>query len=258
LADALAKRGEKPFGHVVIDEAQDLAPAELRFFAALAPAGADGLFLSGDVGQRIFQHPFSWASLGVDLRGRSYTLKVCYRTSQQIRRAADRLLPTVLRDTDGLEDERRGIISVFDGPAPEVKSLATPAEEADAVRLAVEAWLGEGIAPHEIGLFVRTSELVKRARTAIAGLSGESKMTTAHMSLAKGLEFRAVAVMACDEGVLPLDERVADAADEAELDDIYETERRLLYVACTRAREHLLLTGVKPTSEYLADFESSK
>ena len=109
-------------------------PAELRFFAALAPAKADGLFLSGDVGQRIFQHPFSWASLGVDVRGRSHTLKVCYRTSQQIRRAADKLLPTVLRDTDGLEDERRGIISVFDGPAPEVKSLATVAAEADAVR----------------------------------------------------------------------------------------------------------------------------
>jgi superfamily I DNA/RNA helicase len=74
------------------------------------------------------------------------------------------------------------------------------------------------------------------------------------MSLAKGLEFRAVVVMACDEGVLPLDERVAAA--EAELDDIYETERRLLYVACTRAREHLLLTGVTPASEYLADLQA--
>ena len=62
----------------------------------------------------------------------------------------------------------------------------------------------------------------------------------------------------CDEGVLPLDERVADAADESELDDIYETERRLLYVACTRARDHLLLTGVKPASEYLADFMDHK
>ena len=59
------------------------------------------------------------------------------------------------------------------------------------------------------------------------------------------------------EGVLPLDERVADAADEAELDDIYETERRLLYVACTRAREHLLLTGVAPVSEYLADLKAT-
>jgi hypothetical protein len=256
LADALVTRGNKPFDHVVIDEAQDLAPAELRFFAALAPAKPDGLFLSGDVGQRIFQHPFSWASLGVDVRGRSHTLKVCYRTSQQIRRAADKLLPTVLRDTDGLEDERRGIISVFDGPAPEVKSLADVAAEANAIRRTVETWLGEGIAAHEIGLFVRTPQLVARARAAIAGLAGEAEMTTAPMSLAKGLEFRAVVVMACDEGVLPLDERVADAADEAELDDIYETERRLLYVACTRAREHLLLTGVTPTSEYLADFIS--
>jgi UvrD-like helicase C-terminal domain len=184
-------------------------------------------------------------------RSRSVT-----RTSQQIRRAADKLLPTVLRDTDGLEDEWRGIVSVFDGPPPEVRSLDSVAAEADAVRRTVETWLADGMAPQEIGVFVRTPQLVTRARTAIAGLAGAAEMTTAPMSLAKGLEFRAVVVMACDEGILPLDERVADAADEAELDDIYETERRLLYVACTRAREHLLLTGVIPASEYLADFVS--
>lgn len=253
LAKSIEGRPSKPFDHVIIDEAQDLAPAELRFFAALAPSKPDGLFLSGDIGQRIFQHPYSWMSLGVDVRGRSHTLKVCYRTSQQIRRAADRLLPTVLRDSDGVEDERRGIVSVFDGPPPEVRSFASIAAEAETVRDVVATWLGEGIAPHEIGLFVRTPQLVVRARSAIDGLAGADEMTTAQMSLAKGLEFRAVVVMACDEGVLPLDERVADAADEAELDDIYETERRLLYVACTRAREHLMLTGVTPTSEYLAD-----
>jgi hypothetical protein len=256
LGDALSTRDSKPFDHIVIDEAQDLAPAELRFFASLAPAKADGLFLSGDVGQRIFQHPFSWASLGVDVRGRSHTLKVCYRTSQQIRRAADKLLPAVLRDTDGLEDERRGIISVFDGPPPEVKSLDTIAAEAESVHEIVGSWLAGGIVPREIGVFVRTPQLISRARNAVAGLVNSEEMTTAPMSLAKGLEFRAVVVMACDEGILPLDERIADAADEAELDDIYETERRLLYVACTRAREHLLLTGVHPTSEYLADFTS--
>lgn len=256
LAKALEGRASKLFDHIVIDEAQDLAPAELRFFAALAPAGSNGLFLSGDIGQRIFQHPFSWASLGVEVRGRSHTLKVCYRTSQQIRRAADRLLPTVLRDSDGLDDERRGIVSVFDGPPPEAKSFPTITAEADTVREVVATWLAEGIAAHEIGLFVRTPELVARARAAIDGLAGAKEMVTAQMSLAKGLEFRAVVVMACDEGVLPLDERVADAADEAELDEIYETERRLLYVACTRAREHLLLTGVSPASEYLVDFKA--
>jgi UvrD-like helicase C-terminal domain len=183
--------------------------------------------------------------------------RICYRTSQQIRRAADRLLPTVLRDSDGMEDERRGIVSVFAGPPPEVKSFPTIAAEAESVRQVVATWLGEGIAAHEIGLFVRTPQLVVRARAAIDGLAGASEMVTAQMSLAKGLEFRAVVVMACDEGVLPLDDRVADAADEAELDDIYETERRLLYVACTRAREHLLLTGVTPVSEYLADLETN-
>ena len=256
LAKVLESRPSKPFDHVLVDEAQDLAPAELRFFAALAPAGPNGLFLAGDIGQRIFQHAYSWGSLGAEVRGRSHTLKVCYRTSQQICHAADRLLPTVLRDSGGLHDERRGIISVFDGPPPEVKSFRTIASEAETVRKAVEGWLNEGIATHEVGIFVRTPKLVVRARAAIDVLADAKEIVTAQMSLAKGLEFRAVIVMACDEGVLPLDERVADAAEEAELDEIYETERRLLYVACTRAREHLLLTGVTLASEYLADLQA--
>jgi hypothetical protein len=257
LAASLTERTRKPFGHVILDEAQDLAPAELRFFAALAPAGSDALFLAGDMGQRIFQHPYSWARLGVDVRGRSHTLKVCYRTSQQIRQAADHLLPLVLRDVDGLEDERRGIVSVFDGPAPQVETFATAEEEAAHVHQTVSLWIEDGVEAHEVGIFVRTPELVSRARAALAGIASAQAVTTAPMNLAKGLEFRAVIVMACDEGVLPLDDRVADAADEAELDEIYETERRLLYVACTRAREHLLLTAVRPASEYLNDFEAS-
>ena len=257
LADGLAVQLRKPFDHIVLDEAQDLAPAELRFFAALAPTGPDALFLAGDMGQRIFQHPYSWAGLGVDVRGRSHTLKVCYRTSQQIRRAADHLLPAVLREIDGIEDERRGIVSVFDGPAPLVEVCENADAETGKVRATVAAWLEDGIAAPEIGVFVRTPDLIGRARTALSSLPGADDITTVPMHLAKGLEFRAVVVMACDQGVLPLDERVADAADEAELDDIYETERRLLYVACTRAREHLLLTGVTPASEYLDDLGSA-
>ena len=255
LAESLSRKVKKPFDHVILDEAQDLAPAELRFLAALAPNAPDALFLSGDMGQRIFQHPYSWAGLGVDVRGRSHTLKVCYRTSQQIRRAADHLLPAVLRDVDGTEDERRGIVSVFEGPEPDVCVLTTEAEEKGCVSEVIRNWLESGIEPNEIGIFVRTAALVERARDAVKDLAGHEAITTAQMRLAKGLEFRAVVVMACNEGVLPLDERVSDAADEAELDDIYETERRLLYVACTRAREHLLVTGVAPESEYLNDLK---
>jgi superfamily I DNA/RNA helicase len=75
------------------------------------------------------------------------------------------------------------------------------------------------------------------------------------MHMAKGLEYRAVAVMACDAEVLPLQSRIDTVADEIELDDVYETERQLLYVACTRARDHLFISGVLPTSEFLNDLK---
>jgi hypothetical protein len=69
-------------------------------------------YLTGDLGQRIFQQPFSWKSLGVDIRSRSYTLRINYRTSHQIRSCADRLLPPALADVDGNTESRRGTISV--------------------------------------------------------------------------------------------------------------------------------------------------
>jgi UvrD-like helicase C-terminal domain/AAA domain len=256
LAARFVEKPTKPFDHIVIDEAQDLGPSELRFFAAIAPDRSDALFLAGDLGQRIFQHPYSWKSLGVDVRGRSFTLKVCYRTSQQIRRSADRLLPSVLRDVDGIEDERRGTISVFDGPEPAVSVSATQAEEIATVRAFVESAMHDGIVSAEIGIFVRTPALVDRAKACVAGLAGADNITINIMHMAKGLEFRAVAVMACDEGFLPLDARIEDAADDAEMDDVYETERRLLYVACTRARDRLMVSGVEPASEYLTDMIS--
>ena len=73
------------------------------------------------------------------------------------------------------------------------------------------------------------------------------------MHLAKGLEFRAVAVMACDDEIIPSQERIENLADDADLEEVYDSERHLLYVACTRARDHLLVTGVKPASEFLDD-----
>ena len=73
------------------------------------------------------------------------------------------------------------------------------------------------------------------------------------MHMAKVMEFKAVAVMACDDDVLPLPPRIESVADEFEWDDVYETERHLLYVACTRARDRLMVSGVSPASEFLAD-----
>jgi len=79
------------------------------------------------------------------------------------------------------------------------------------------------------------------------------KLSTMH--LAKGLEFRAVAVMACDDEVIPLQGRLETVGDEADLEEMYETERHFLYVACTRARDHLLVSDVNPVSEFLDDLQ---
>ena len=258
----------KPFTSVVVDEAQDLGVPELRFLAAIAPVAANNLFFSGDLGQRIFQQPFSWVSLGVDVRGRSQVLKVNYRTSHQIRESADRLLPKMLRDVDGLEDRRTGTVSAFNGPEPIVQQFEDSCQEANGVGQWIIQALSDGFAAPEIAVFVRDHDQLDRGRAAVqsAGRAaliisdrneepGE-KISIGFMHLAKGLEFKAVAVMACDDEVIPLQARVESVTDEVELDDVYETERQLLYVACTRARDRLLLSCVKPPSEFLADFQT--
>lgn len=246
-------RADKPFDAIIIDEAQDLGPAELVFLSAITPDHADALFFAGDLGQRIFQHPFSWKALGIDVRGRSVTLKVCYRTSRQIRRMADGLLPNALRDPDGNQEEREGTVSLFDGPVPVVSILDDTDAEVAAVSQFLTGAVADGVAPEEIGIFVRDPTSLGRARKAAQLAGVDADATVALMHLAKGLEFRAVAVVACDEESLPLQSRIEDAADEGELDDIYETERQLLYVACTRARDRLLVTGIAPGSEFLKD-----
>lgn len=84
------------------------------------------------------------------------------------------------------------------------------------------------------------------------------KVAIGLMHDAKGLEFRAVAVMACDDEVVPLQERIEAVVDDSDLEEVYNTERHLLYVACTRARDHLLVTGIQPASEFLDDLRSRR
>ena len=260
-----ADRDAKPFTHIIVDEAQDLGVPELKMIAAIAPDDPRALFFAGDLGQRIFQEPFSWLGLGIDVRGRSHTLKVNYRTSHQIRRAADRLLPRTVRDVDGIEEDRRGTVSVFNGPDPKVLVHASEDAETKAVGLAIYKAIDEGIAPEEIGVFVRSENELARARNAVKEaeqtpleLSDRVEDRTGRiaigtMHLAKGLEFRQVIVMACDDEVLPDQDRIDTVADEVELDEVYDTERHLFYVACTRAREKLIVSGIEPASEFFAD-----
>ena len=244
-----------------LDKARD------KNFAALGANRPNALFFAGDLGQRIFQQPFSWKALGVDIRGRTRTLRVNYRTSHQIRTQADRLLGPEVSDVDGNTEERGDTVSVF-GPTPAIRVLTTQNEEIKTVSDWLSAHLKAGVAPHEFGVFVRSAAELDRARAAAqeAGISfkildehvettsGYASIGTMH--LAKGLEFRAVVVMACDDEVIPLQERIETVGDDADLQEVYDTERHLLCVACTRARDHLLVTSVAPASEFLDDLRA--
>ena len=252
-AESAAASGESPYDFIVVDESQDISVPQLRFLAALLGGDGDGLFFAGDLGQRIFQTPFSWRSLGVDVRGRSGTLRINYRTSHQIRRQADLLLPPEMSDIDGNTDVRRGTVSAFNGLEPTVAVLDTVEEEAVTIAEWIEARRREGVPPEEIGVFVRSEAELDRA---VAAIEAACQAAVGTMHLAKGLEFRAVVVAACDDEVIPLQSRIEAVADTADLEDVYNTERHLLYVACTRARDHLLVTGVAPGSEFLDDLRA--
>ena len=266
LSDSIRKRTNPVFDHVVVDEAQDISVSQLRFLASVAGDRPNGLFFAGDLGQRIFQTPFSWKSVGVDVRGRSRNLTINYRTSHQIRMQADRLLGPEVADVDGNVENRKGTVSVFNGPPPTVMGYKSEETEIAGVAAWIKSRIDEGILPQELAIFVRSNEQIDRAISACKQASVSfsvldekvaaepTSISISAMHLAKGLEFRAVAVIACDDEVVPLQERIESVTDSADLEEVYNTERHLLYVACTRARDQLLVCGVEPKSEFLKDF----
>jgi len=265
LVTALERLPGSPVDHVVVDECQDLNQGQVRFLAALGRNRANALFFTGDIGQRIFQQPFSWKALGIDLRGRTKTLRVNYRTSQQIRKTADRLLEASIVDADGERVDRSKTISAFGGTAPVISVCDDEVTEQAAVVDFLQERLTAGVKPHEMAIMVRDEAQLPRAQAAaqaaglpavildqrLATLAGSLNLSTMH--LAKGLEYRAVVVMACDDDVIPSPTRLDAVSDPGDLKEAYELERHLLYVACTRARDHLLVTGVHPASEFLTD-----
>lgn len=265
LTEDLNQGAPTPFDFAVVDEAQDLSPAQLRFLAALARERDNGLFFAGDLGQRIFQQAFSWLSLGVDIRGRSRNLKINYRTSHQIRSHADKLLGVEVADVDGVVQDRRATISIFNGIDPEIRVFDSVEEEISGCAAWIEWLVNKNVLPHEIAVFVRSVSELDRARSAVAKAGLEftvldtsiapaaGSVSIGTMNMAKGLEFRGVVVMACEDEVIPSQTRIEKVTDDADLEEIYNTERHLLYVACTRARDFLFVSAAEHGSEFLED-----
>jgi superfamily I DNA/RNA helicase len=248
----LSDRAETPFDYLLLDEAQDLGPRELAFAIQVASRGGAGLFFAGDAGQRVFKYPFPWASVGVDIRGRSRHLRIAYRTSAEIRRFAARILP------EDVEDEGpRSTGATFSGSDPEVIAMANAAEERDVVAAWVADRLAEGLMPSDMAILARTAD---RAATASSGLATQpvwdmavNRIAVGTLADAKGLEFRAVAIAGCEDGLVPLTAALRADPDPEAQEIALMRERNLLYVGCTRARETLLLTHIGPLTRFLRE-----
>jgi superfamily I DNA/RNA helicase len=180
---------------------------------------------------------------------------------------ADLLLDPTLSDVDGNVEDRRGTKSAFNGPPPIIMALETEEEEQQVVCDWIRERVQEGMLPEEIAVFVRSTTELARAKAAVeqtklpykvldenaASTTGLVSISTMHN--AKGLEYKAVAVMACDTEVIPLQQRIETVTDPTDLDEVLNTERHLLYVACTRARDYLLVTSGGEASEFLEDLK---
>lgn len=255
---------ESPFEAVVVDELQDLRPQEIKLLAALAGEQSNALTLVGDGGQRIYGRGFSLKGLGINVQGRSQVLRINYRTTEQIRRFADRLLGATGDDLDGGSENRKGTISLLKGPTPTLHPVKTIAQQWKYVISEIKRIQKEGLQLCEIAIFSRTNmsleviqaalnrgriknQLIQQAHTDREGV----QIGTLHR--AKGLEFKAVFVVNMSDEMLPLRSLLHNVQDQQLRTELLERERQLLYVGLTRARDEAILTWAGYPSQFLED-----
>ncbi len=253
-----------PYRHVIVDEAQDLHPAQWRLLRAAVKEGPDDLFIVGDPHQRIYDNRVSLASLGIQVRGRSRRLRVNYRTTQEILAWAVPLLGGApIIGLDGEADSLAGYRSPMHGRRPQVRAARDREEELKVLTERLRGWIADGIEPHAIGVAARSTYLAKQAYDAAesagikaASLTAKGKkdaIRTGTMHGMKGLEFQAVAVIGVEEGTIPAPIAVTPAdADPLAHEQDLQRERCVLFVACTRARDHLHVSYTGTPSSFLS------
>ncbi|MFI0978892.1 UvrD-helicase domain-containing protein [Streptomyces sp. NPDC021093] len=264
-ARLLDERGtNRPYRHVVVDEAQDLHPTQWRLLRACTEPGPDDLFIAGDTYQRIYGNKVSLRSLGIPVTGRSTRLRVNYRTTKEVLSWSTALLTgEQVDDMDGGDESLTGYRSTLHGEHPRVHGANSKAEEIAGLVRQVTEWSRVNVAPREIGIAVRFVQLGKDIAQALqrAGIPsvvlGTSTGTgdgvhIGTMHRMKGLEFRCMAVAGVNDGVVPM--RSAVTAVEVDAQQNREDllgELSLLFVACTRAREALYVSWHGAPSPFL-------
>ena len=293
---SLLTQGDMPrkYAHVVVDEGQDFSTPAYRVIRALVDEGDNDIFIVGDAQQRIYGHIAVLSKCGIRIQGRARKLRINYRTTEQIRSAADSIFrssgadvadsvfaavhgiedaspATTFDDLDGGESPTGDSRSLMSGPVPEALRFASQSDEMDAVREWIYGLCGTAedavsdesdggrVDPRNVCVVARSRYCIDQwYKTLDDGLpygvyrldrDAENRqrqgIRIATMHRVKGLEFDYVVVVDVNDGVCPPKPALQSAgADPAALNDIYREERSLIYVAMTRAKKGVLLTGV--------------
>lgn len=265
-ANEIQTRGNVPYVSVIVDEAQDFSAPALRLVAALsgntreAPR-PNSLLIVGDAHQRIYGKKAALGKCGINVMGRSTKLKLNYRTTEKIRKRAVALLEGVsVDDLDGASDDNRGFRSLVVGVEPNETRFKSFAREIDAVVEAILGWQkSDGRDFADYAVLVRRRNDVKAVKEALRerGMkccevkkdisvreSDKDAVRIATMHRSKGLEFAGVVVAEINEGMWPLRPEGYADFDPVAKKMADDSERSLLYVALSRAINHVMLTGV--------------
>ncbi|TVT56347.1 AAA family ATPase [Amycolatopsis rhizosphaerae] len=260
----LGQRPDRPYRHVIVDEAQDLNPMQWRLLRALVAPGPDDLFIAGDTHQRIYANRVSLREVGILVAGRSSRLTVNYRTTAEILAwSLGMLHGERIDDMDAGLETIAGYRSEVHGDLPALRGHRTRNAELESLVGTVRGWLDAGVAPGEIGIAARSNGLANSAREALAAAGlpvrplakteqADESIGIGTMHRMKGLEFRCVAVIGVTEHQVPASAAVTPAAeDETIHNQDMQRERCLLFVACTRAREQLAVSWHGSPSPFL-------
>jgi superfamily I DNA/RNA helicase len=261
-----------PYRSVIVDEAQDMSAEAFRLVRALVPLGENDVFIVGDAHQRIYRHRVTLSKCGIDIRGRGRKLKINYRTTDEIRRFAVRLLEgKSIDDLDGGQDDQKGYMSLTHGNTPEVKIFKSAGDEVTHLKRHIDALTSDGTPQESICLVARTKKLVDiyaenlrsslgdvyEIKRDVAEQRDRPGIRVATMHRVKGLEFEHVIIAGANRGVLPLERAISKADDTVSGRDSETAERALLYVALTRAKRSALITAYGEASSYITELSQN-
>ena len=263
----LAKsNSEIRYKHVIVDEGQDLSVNGLRLLRTVAgDEHENDIFIVGDSHQRIYKNKATLSKGGINVRGRSSILRINYRTTEEIRKAAFALLNGIsFDDLDDDFDMGDHCQSLTHGTAPQVNRFANANEEFDYVLKEIKKLTDSGVSAKNICVVARTHKLLddyiaqftsNRIRCyEIKGNKADDRgfdgIRVATMHRVKGLEFQYIFIVAANKRIIPLVSAI-DCADSVSTNERITAEKCLLYVALTRAQKCAYISGYGQMSEFL-------